>query len=80
LEYEEAKIMAFSDFHLILRVILWKYFKEEVILPNNYQNGSSSTDKAVHGAKAPKNEVEPCQIVEFVYLKSISKRLGKIIF
>jgi hypothetical protein len=36
----------------------------EVILPNGYQNGSSSTERAVRGAEAQKTAsplVKPCQ-------------------
>jgi hypothetical protein len=40
------------------------HFKEGGVLPNDLQNGSSSTDRAIYEAEASKNsftgEVEPC--------------------
>jgi len=48
---------------------MWHYvrahLRKELFCQTVYQNGFSSTDRAVHGAKALKNsftgEVEPCQ-------------------
>jgi hypothetical protein len=64
---EGAKNSGFFRLHLILRGVLWEHIlRKELFCQTVYQNGSSSTDRAVYGAKTPKNsftsEVESCQI------------------
>ena len=54
---EGEKNSGFSRLHLIICGVLWEHIlRKELFCQTVYQNDSSSTDRVIHGAEAPKGQ------------------------